>query len=194
MARRPALVVALLGAESTGKTTLARALAQALAQETGEAATWVPETLREWCEAAGRTPRADEQLAIAQTQHARIEQAATAHAIVVCDTTPLMTAVYSRLVFGDGSLEAWAVRAHARAGLTLLTAPDLPWVPDGLQRDGPHVQARVDAMLQSLLQRHALPWVRVTGQGPARLQAALAAVRPLLSSAASSPEVDRPPA
>ena len=71
MARRPALVVALLGAESTGKTTLARALAEALAHETGEAATWVPETLLEWCEAAGRTPRADEQLAIAQAQHAR---------------------------------------------------------------------------------------------------------------------------
>ena len=181
MARQPALVVALLGAESTGKTTLAQALAQALARETGKATAWVPEALRQWCEAAGRTPRADEQPAIAQAQHASIEQAAAAHAIVVCDTTPLMTAVYSRLVFGDRSLEAWAVQAHARASLTLLTALDLPWVSDGLQRDGPHVQAPVDEALQALLQAHALPWVRVAGQGPARLQAALAAVRPLLS-------------
>ena len=187
MARRPALVVALLGAESTGKTTLAGALAQALARETGVRATWVPETLRQWCEAAGRTPRAHEQLAIAQAQHARIEQAARQHALVVCDTTALMTAVYSRLLFDDDSLEAWAAQAHARASLTLLTAPDLPWVPDGLQRDGPHVQAPVDEALQAMLNRHALPWVRVAGQGPARLEAALAAVRPLLSSGASSP-------
>jgi hypothetical protein len=39
----------------------------------------------------------------------------------------------------------------------------------------------VDDALQALLQAHALPWARVAGQGPARLQAALAAVRPLLS-------------
>ena len=181
MARQPALVVALLGAESTGKTTLARALAEQLAQETGQSATWVPEVLRQWCETAGRTPRVDEQLALAQAQHARIAQAAASHAFVVCDTTALMTAVYSRLIFGDRSIEAWAVQAHARVSLTLLTALDLPWVPDGLQRDGPHVQQQVDDALQALLQAHALPWVRVAGQGPARLKAALAAVRPLLS-------------
>jgi nicotinamide riboside kinase len=181
MSRRPALVVALLGAESTGKTTLARALADQLGQETGERATWVPEALRQWCEAKGRTPRADEQLAIAQAQHARIDEAAASHAIVVSDTTALMTAVYSRLVFGDRSLEDWAIQAHARASLTLLTALDLPWVGDGLQRDGPHVQVPVDEALQALLQARAVPWVRVAGQGPARLQAALAAVRPLLS-------------
>lgn len=181
MAQRPALVVALLGAESTGKTTLARALAEQLGQETGRRVTWVPEVLREWCDAAGRTPRAEEQLAIAQAQHARIDAAAAEHALVVCDTTALMTAVYSRIVFGDSSLQAWAVQAHARVSLTLLTELDLPWVSDGLQRDGPHVQAPVDAALQALLQAHALPWVRVAGQGPARLEAALAAVRPLLS-------------
>jgi nicotinamide riboside kinase len=180
MERPPARVVALLGAESTGKTTLARALADRLAQETGRSATWVPEALRDWCEAAGRTPRADEQLAIAQAQHARIEQAAKSNAFVVCDTTALMTAVYSRIVFGDHSLEAWAVQAHARVSLTLVTAPDLPWVADGLQRDGAHVQAPVDEALQALLQAHALPWVRVAGRGPARLQAAWAAVQPLL--------------
>jgi len=180
MAPAPALLVALLGAESTGKTTLAAMLAQQLARETGAAVTWVPEVLREWCEAAGRTPQADEQLAIARAQHARIEQAAATHTLVVCDTTALMTAVYSLLVFGDPSLEAWAARAHARVSLTLLTAPDLPWVADGLQRDGAHVQAPVDDALQAMLRAHGLPWVRVAGRGPERLQAALAAVRPLL--------------
>ena len=192
MERPPARVIALLGAESTGKTTLARALAERLAQETGQRATWVPEVLREWCEAAGRTPRADEQRAIAQAQHARIEEAASAHALVVCDTTALMTAVYSRLVFGDRSLDAWAVQAHARVSLTLLTALDLPWVADGLQRDGPQVQQPVDAALQELLHAHALPWVRVAGHGPARLETAWAAVRPLLSSAKTSQAGDRP--
>lgn len=192
MEQPPARVIALLGAESTGKTTLARALAERLTQETGQRTTWVPEVLREWCEATGRTPRADEQLAIAQAQHARIEQAASGHALVVCDTTALMTAVYSRLIFGDRSLEAWAVQAHARVSLTLLTALDLPWVADGLQRDGPQVQQPVDAALQELLHAHALPWARVAGHGPARLEAAWRAVQPLLSSAATSRAGDRP--
>lgn len=181
MARPPALVIALLGAESTGKTTLAKELAQHITHETGRSSAWVPEVLREWCAATGRTPRADEQLAIAQAQHARIDAAAAAHACVVCDTTALMTAVYSRLLFDDRSLEAWAVQAHARVSLTLLTALDLPWVADGLQRDGPQVQQPVDAALQELLHAHALPWTRVAGQGSARLQAAWEAVQPLLS-------------
>jgi nicotinamide riboside kinase len=167
-------LIAVLGAESTGKTTLARALATDLATRTGTRVTWVPEVLREWCDAAGRTPRPHEQWDIARAQQARIDEAAARHAVVVCDTTAVMTAVYSALLFSDRSLEAWAAQAHARVALTLVTAPDLPWEADGLQRDGPHVQAPVDAAVRALLDAHALRWVEVAGRGPARLAAALA--------------------
>lgn len=172
--------IAIVGAESTGKSTLARQLAEALAEATGLACTTVPEWLREWCEREGRTPRADEQAGIAAEQHARIEAAAASHEIVVCDTTALMTAVYSRLLFGDRSLEAMAVMHHLRIPLTLLTALDLPWEPDGLQRDGPQVRAPVDALVRELLIGHGLRWSLVSGTGPARLQSALDAVAPLL--------------
>ena len=67
-----ALVIAVLGAESTGKTTLARSLADELARRTGLRAAWVPETLREWCDRTGRTPAAHEQADIAAEQHRRI--------------------------------------------------------------------------------------------------------------------------
>jgi nicotinamide riboside kinase len=176
-----ATVVALLGAESTGKTTLAAALARRLGEETGLRSTWVDEWLRLWCEREGRTPRADEQPAIAREQHARIAAAAATHDLVVCDTTALATAVYSRLLFGDRSLEAMAVALHrAHVSLTLLTAPDLPWVADGLQRDGPQVREPVDAALRALLHAQRLPWVTVSGQGEARLEMALDEVSPLL--------------
>jgi nicotinamide riboside kinase len=145
-----ALVIGLLGAESTGKSTLAAALAERIAADTGLVCTFVDEHLRTWCERSGRTPRADEQRAIAQTQHDRIAAAAAAHDVVVADTTALMVAVYSRLVFDDRSLDAWAGAAHSQlVDLTLVTALDLPWVPDGLQREGPHVRAPVDAMVRS---------------------------------------------
>ena len=60
------LRVAIVGAESTGKTTLAHALAQRLAADTGLRTTWVPEHLRAWCSERGRTPRPGEQPAIAR--------------------------------------------------------------------------------------------------------------------------------
>lgn len=174
-------VIAVLGAESTGKTTLCAALARRLGEETGLRCTWVPEWLRDWCVREGRTPRIDEQAAIARTQHQHIETAAAAHEVVVCDTTALMTAVYSRRVFGDASLEPEALALHGRhVTLTLLTALDLPWVADGLQRDGAHVREPVDDLLRGLLQAQRLPWVLVSGQGVARVEAALDAVAPLL--------------
>ena len=180
-----ALRIAIVGAESTGKTALARALAERLGDETGLRCAWVGECLREWCEQEGRTPRIDEQAAIARQQQARIETAASSHDILVCDTTALMTAVYSTLIFDDSSLEAYAVQQHRRSHLTLLTALDLPWVADGLQRDGPQVREPVDQALRRLLGRHGLPWTLVQGSGSARLLAALEAVAPLLAGSAS---------
>jgi len=172
--------IAIVGAESTGKTTLAAALAPRLAADSGLRVAWVPELLREWCDDHGRTPRIDEQAAILQAQHHRIEQAAADNDVVVCDTTALMTAIYSRLLFDDRSLEAPAAALHAGMALTLLMALDLPWVADGHQRDGPHVRAPVDALLRELLAAHRLPWALVAGSGAARLDNAVDAVAPLL--------------
>ncbi|MDE2369499.1 MAG: ATP-binding protein [Burkholderiales bacterium] len=179
-----ALRIAIVGAESTGKTELARALSQALATRTSLRCTWVGEWLRDWCEREGRTPRADEQAAIARTQHEHIDAAAAAHDIVVCDTTAVMTAVYSELLFGDRSLAAYAVAEQRRCDLTLLTALDLPWVADGLQRDGPHVREPVDTALRALLDAHGLRWSRIAGSGDARVGAALAAALTLISGRA----------
>lgn len=172
--------IAIVGAESTGKTTLASQLAPRLAQDTGLRVAWVPEALREWCDRVGRTPLAHEQASILRAQHERIEAAAAAHDVVVCDTTALMTAVYSRLIFGDRSLDERAMSLHRRMALTLLTAPDLPWVPDGHQRDGEHVREPVDALLRELLLAHRVPWAVIAGDGAVRLQQAVNAVLPLL--------------
>ncbi|WP_157264453.1 AAA family ATPase [Azohydromonas aeria] len=173
-------VIALLGAESTGKTALAQALAGRLARDTGLSVAWVPEVLREWCEREGRTPRPDEQAGIAQAQAARIEAAAAAHDLVVADTTPLMTAAYSEFLFDDRSLHAMAADFQRRCAATLLTALDLPWVADGLQRDGAHVRAPVDRLVRGLLLAHGLSWSVVHGTGEARLEAALDALSPWL--------------
>jgi nicotinamide riboside kinase len=172
---RPAFVVALLGAESTGKTTLAGEIGRALTGR-GLRVAVVGEALRAFCIEHGRTPRRDEQSAIADEQTRRIDVAAADAEIVVADTTALMIAVYSDFVFGDPSLYAHAEARQSRCDLTLFTALDLPWLADGLQRDGPHVREPVDALLRASLARAGVSFETISGVGPARLQAALAAI------------------
>jgi nicotinamide riboside kinase len=176
-----AFVVALLGAESTGKTTLAGEIAAALAAR-GVAVEVVAEVLREFCDAHARTPRRDEQATIAATQTARIDAAAARSDVVVADTTALMIAVYSDLVFADTSLYDSALAAQQRVDLTLVTALDLPWQADGLQRDGAHVRAPVDALLRAALARAGIAGTTVGGAGPARVAAALAAIDAALAA------------
>jgi len=59
----------------------------------------------------------------------------------------------------------------------LLTALDLPWQADGLQRDGPHVREPVDARVRAALARAGVDHSVVFGHGEARLQAALTSVQ-----------------
>jgi nicotinamide riboside kinase len=172
----PGFVIALLGAESTGKTTLARALRDALDDGTHTVAC-VSEYLREFCDAHGRTPRGEEQRHIADTQTQRIAEAARTHDIVIADTTALTIAVYSDQIFGDTTLYGAAQRDHAACDLTLLNALDLPWQADGLQRDGPHLREPVDALLRAALARAELAYSVVSGLGAARLENALACVQ-----------------
>lgn len=175
-----ALRIAIVGAESTGKTMLARGLAERIGSQTPIRATWVGEVLREWCDARARTPHPHEQAAIAAEQARRIDAAALAHDLVICDTTPLMTAVYSAMLFDDASLVGGAIEFQRGCDLTLLTALDLPWIADGLQRDGAHVRAPVDARIRALLHEHGIGWHVVAGDGDARVTAAFDAVAPLL--------------
>ncbi len=167
--------IAILGAECTGKTTLAKALSFQLQAEFPRVV-WVPEYLREWCELHDRTPRAHEQAHIAETQMARV-QAHAEDTVVLSDTTPLMTAVYSDVVLGDASLYAQAAEQHGAFGLTLVTALDLPWMADGLQRDGLAMRSKVHQRLRAVLLEYSIGFSMVYGSGESRTHNALQAIR-----------------
>ena len=170
-----AFVIVLLGAESTGKTTLARDIGAAL-RARGESVAVVDEALREFCDQHQRTPRRDEQAGIAAEQSRRIAAATAGGSVVVADTSASMIAVYSDFVFADRSLYGSAESAQRRYALTLVTALDLPWRADGLQRDGAHVRAPVDALVRASLQRAGVAFRTIGGSGSDRLANALAAV------------------
>jgi nicotinamide riboside kinase len=168
-------VVAVLGAESTGKTTLAAEIGAALADR-GLRVAVVAEVLREFCDENARTPSRAEQAAIAAAQTERIDAAAARSEIVIADTSALMIAVYSDFLFGDTSLYASALAAQRRCDLMLVTELDLPWRPDGIQRDGAHVRAPVDALLRAALAGAGIAFATIAGIGSARCQAALRAI------------------
>jgi nicotinamide riboside kinase len=159
--------VAILGAESSGKSTLAGALAAR------HDSLWVAEFLREFVDTQKRVPHEEDQLLIASTQLAReqecelkLEQQLAQRGggrFLFCDTTPLMTALYSRCYFEriDADLEELASR-HAYA-LTLVTAPDGPWVADGLQRESAAVRQRIHRQLLAELAARAIPFLQVEG-------------------------------
>lgn len=171
---RPKLIC-LIGAESTGKTSLA----QHLAARTHSP--WVREYLRTFCDAHQRTPFATEQALILETQHIH-ERAALVCATqqrapyVFCDGSPLLTAIYSEFIFSDTSLYPRAHALHARYDQTLFLQPDIGWQHDGLQRDGAQVQVPITMMIERALSKHANTTTRIFGAGEARFVAALRAL------------------
>jgi nicotinamide riboside kinase len=176
-----AFVIALLGAESSGKTTLAGEIAATLSAR-GQRVARVDEALREFCIEHGRTPRREEQAGIAAEQSRRVDAAAADADVVVADTTALMIAVYSDFVFADRSLYASAETAQRGVDLTLLTALDLPWLADGLQRDGAHVQRPIDSLVRAALGRAGVAFTVVSGSGAARLACALQSIARALAA------------
>ena len=148
------LRVVVTGSECTGKTTLAAFLAERCQTA------WSPEFARTYLEAKGAPLDATDVEAIARGQIAGEDLArGRARGIVVKDTDLVSTVVYSRHYYGG--CPEWVARAASeRLGdLYLLLHPDVPWRPDGLQRDRPeqreHMHALFREALRSLRARYA---------------------------------------
>lgn len=165
--------VSVFGPESTGKSTLAAELARAAGT------VCVPEFARSYLEARGGVlERADIDV-IGRGQIALEDTLARdANRVVVCDTDPLLTVVWSEAMFGDAP--GWlrdAARAR-RYDLTLLCDADLPWVADAV-RYCPGDGRRFFARCEQALRDAGRPYQIVRGTGAARGEAAHAKVAQL---------------
>jgi NadR type nicotinamide-nucleotide adenylyltransferase len=162
--------VCVLGGESSGKTTLARALAQRFAT------TCADEYGRElWLERGGALEY-DDFLTIASTQVAREELAARgASSVTFGDTSPLTTLFYCQHEFGraEPELQRLAERSY---DLTLLCAPDFPFVQDGTRRDA-GFRAEQHAFYVRELGYRRTPWLLLEGPLEARIALASSALR-----------------
>lgn len=160
--------VCLFGPESTGKTTLARALAEHYQTVA------VPEFARGYLERKGSFEATDLE-AIGRGQLAS-EQALARRArhLLFCDTDLLTTSIWGRWLLNTTS--PWLETAKSQNyDLTLLTDIDLPWHPDAVRYLPGQGEAFLKACVEAL-ETHRRRYVLVSGTGKSRLEAAIAAV------------------
>lgn len=175
--------VVLIGAESTGKTTLAQKLAERFDTR------WLPEYGREHWERklAARAAHSDplswtheDFVDIAAEQQARENHAArSANRVLICDTNAFATGTWHERYYQSRDARVDAIGATDRADLYLLTAPDVPFVQDGV-RDGEHIREWMHQRFLAQLQRGAAPWQIIRGAYAQRFETAERLVQDLI--------------
>jgi nicotinamide riboside kinase len=181
------LRIAFIGAECSGKTSLAQSLANAFSKEYPSA--YVPECLRLFVDQENRTPRSDEQVGIARKQQSLEQTLANdlvkqhsnpEFVLLFCDTTPLMTCIYSEVVFGGTDPELFGMAQAHDYDLTIFTQIDFPWQEEGLQRDGPVAQTKVHFRVKARLEELKIPYESAFGDSELRLKKTQDYIRALL--------------
>ena len=171
--------IAIVGAECTGKTTLAKNLVAEFQKD--YPATFAHEYLRLFVEQEKRTPHSHEQVQIAQEQKSledRLSRELLARAqcnqdaFLFCDTTPLLTSIYSEWVFGKRDALVDAIAQKHDYELTLFTQMDFPWASDGIQRDGAQAQNAVHSLIETRLKQQNIPYLAIGGSPQERLEIA----------------------
>jgi nicotinamide riboside kinase len=163
--------IALYGPESTGKSTLAQQLASHFKTN------WVAEYARDYLQDKWNTTQEictpEDLLPIAIGQVA-LENTAlqTATDFVFCDTTLLVTKVYSEMYyqFCDPVLDK-AARKH-KYDLFFLTDIDVPWEADDL-RDRPQEREDALAQFEAALVVNQKPFLKLSGNKEERLAKAI---------------------
>ena len=167
--------VCLLGAESTGKTTMARALAERLDT------VWVPEYGRGYTEVA-RPPKArwrsEELVHIVQVQGWLEDQlAGQAGRFVFCDTDAFTTSVFHDVLVGGPLPEALREAVEReRYDLFFLCGTDVPFVQDGWRDERARTRLEMHERYRAFLEERGERWVLLEGDHETRLAVAEAAM------------------
>jgi HTH-type transcriptional repressor of NAD biosynthesis genes len=167
--------VCLFGPESTGKSTLGRLLAQTLKT------VYCPEYGRTYTETFGHENLTEADLfRIVQGHQASVLAAKRqANKVLIEDTDPVMTAIWSDMLLGKR--DPWFDGFNDHADLYLLCDVDLPWVNDGTRYfDNDADRQRFFDLCETELERRGVQYVKVTGDLDQRFDIARYAIREVL--------------
>jgi HTH-type transcriptional repressor of NAD biosynthesis genes len=166
-----AKTICLHGPESTGKSTLAPALARHFDT------LYLPEYGRTYCEAFGLALTMADLLSIGRT-HAAMTRATLrqCNRRLILDTDPLMTAAWAEMLFEHS--DPWFDMFDETADLYLLLDIDIPWVDDGTRFFGePSRRQKFFDCSRDQLERRGLPYVIISGAPEERFVRSIAAIR-----------------
>ncbi len=159
--------VAILGAESTGKTTLCRDLATHFDNP------WVPEYMRTYLQKKWNTeqqtctwedllPIAQGQIALENKLALESSQSTRTTNYLFCDTSLFELMIYADWYYSDcPDVLTKAALAH-HYDLILLTEGDIPWVADDL-RDSPHDRTAIRTRFENQLDYYNKAFKRISG-------------------------------
>lgn len=171
--------VVILGAESTGTTTLTKDLAEHYQT------TWVPEYGREYTSkwiGPDKPWTSDEFIHIASEQSRREDEAArSAHGILLCDTDAFATSIWHRRYIGTRSPEVEKIAAKRHYDLYIITGDEIPFVQDGT-RDGEHIRHEMHQWFINDLEKNNRKYIIVRGNEEERLKTAVTAIDAILGS------------
>lgn len=179
-----AIRVVVLGAESTGTTTLARDLAESLKTP------WVPEMGRYYTDSiltSGKAWTDEDFYRIGRLQQMyENEMAKVSGGIIICDTNAVATELWQRRYMGRVTSEMNQIAASDKADLYIITGDEIPFVQDGL-RDGEHVRHKMHQWFIKHIAKTGVPYIVVNGDKKKRLAEALAATQEIIKSARRIP-------
>jgi NadR type nicotinamide-nucleotide adenylyltransferase len=176
---RGVLKVVVTGPESSGKTTLA----QALAAHFGTV--WVPEAARAYLAARDTFSSAGpylekDLLDIARSQlraedHLLASIRPDAPQLIICDTDLITIRIWGEDKYGRS--DPWVLERTVERpyDLWLLCRPDMPWEPDPL-RENPHDRDRLLAVYERTLQALDKPYLVLSGPHAERMERAVSAI------------------
>jgi NadR type nicotinamide-nucleotide adenylyltransferase len=180
--------VCVLGAESTGTTTLARALAAHFQSA------WVAEYGREYSQrklAANENEWGTHEFTHIATEQARREDEAArlANRVLICDTNAFATMLWHRRYMRSHSLAVEEIARRSRCDLYLLTGDEIPFVQDGL-RDGEHLRHDMHRWFEETLSAQSVPWHILRGAHEKRMADAIRLISSLFRDSSWQPTLE----
>lgn len=162
--------VAIVGAESTGKTTISRALAKHYGT------VWVPEYGRFYSEGkfTGNSPwEAREFFGIARGQAILEDQLAEAsNGLVVCDTDVLATAIWFERYMHTSSEQLMEAAKARKYDLYLVGGLDVPWTDDGTRDGNDEVRAFMHKKFLDYFKKNNMAYMVLEGSHEKRMEQA----------------------